>query len=137
YFMAVLGVIAIAYVLWEAFRMETTNRNKLIAALFMILFSILFWAFYEQNAGALNLFAMRNVDMHVMGVELPALSVNNFLPPGWVVVLSFFFAWLWTWLAKRKLEPSTPVKFGFSFAFMAIGFAVFYLACLSANSGLI
>lgn len=137
YFMAILGVIAIAYVLWEAFRMEPAGRNKLIAALFMIVFSILFWAFYEQNAGSLNLFAMRNVDMHVMGTELPALSVNNFLPPGWVVILSFFFAWLWTWLAKRKLEPATPVKFGFAFIFMAVGFLVFYMACLNAESGLI
>ncbi len=137
YFMAVLGVIAISYVLWEAFRMDAASRNKLIAALFMIIFSILFWAFYEQNAGSLNLFAMRNVDMHVMGTELPALSVNNFLPPGWVVILSFFFAWLWTWLAKRKLEPTTPVKFGFAFLLMSIGFVVFYLACLNAESGLI
>lgn len=137
YFMAILGAIAISYVLWEAFRMEAAARNKLIAALFMIIFSILFWAFYEQNAGSLNLFAMRNVDMHVMGTELPALSVNNFLPPGWVVILSFFFAWLWTWLAKRKLEPATPVKFGFAFVLMAIGFLVFYLACLNAESGLI
>lgn len=137
YFMAVLGAIAISYVLWEAFRMEAAARNKLIAALFMIIFSILFWAFYEQNAGSLNLFAMRNVDMHVMGTELPALSVNNFLPPGWVVILSFFFAWLWTWLAKRKLEPATPIKFGFAFILMAVGFLVFYLACLNAEAGLI
>lgn len=137
YFMAVLGAIAISYVLWEAFRMEAAARNKLIAALFMIIFSILFWAFYEQNAGSLNLFAMRNVDMDVMGTALPALSVNNFLPPGWVVILSFFFAWLWTWLAKRKLEPATPVKFGLAFVLMAIGFLVFYGACLNAESGLI
>ncbi len=137
YFMVVLGAIAISYVLWEAFRMEAAARNKLIAALFMIIFSILFWAFYEQNAGSLNLFAMRNVDMDVMGTALPALSVNNFLPPGWVVILSFFFAWLWTWLAKRKLEPATPVKFGLAFVLMAIGFLVFYGACLNAESGLI
>lgn len=137
YFMAILGAIAISYVLWEAFRMDAAGRNKLIAALFMIIFSILFWAFYEQNAGSLNLFAMRNVDMQVMGTELPALSVNNFLPPGWVVVLSFFFAWLWTWLAKRKLEPATPVKFGLAFILMAGGFLVFYLACQNAQEGLI
>ncbi|WP_346236461.1 peptide MFS transporter [Niabella insulamsoli] len=137
YMMAILGGIAIVYVLWEAFRMERAGRNKLIAALFMIIFSILFWAFYEQNAGSLNLFAMRNVDMNVMGASLPALAVNNFLPPGWVVVLSFFFAWLWTWLAKRNAEPSTPVKFGWSFVLMAAGFLIFYLACQNATAGLI
>lgn len=137
YFMAILGIVAIVYVLWEAFRMEVADRNKLLAALFMIVFSIFFWAFYEQNAGSLNLFAMRNVDMHVWGMDLPALAVNNFLPPAWVVVLSFFFAWLWTWLARRKLEPHTPIKFGLAFLLMALGFLTFYLACIHAEEGLI
>lgn len=137
YFMVILGIVAVIYVLWEAFRMDAGARNRLLAALFMIIFSILFWAFYEQNAGALNLFAMRNVNMHVMGAELPALAVNNFLPPGWVVLLSFFFAWLWTWLARRKAEPNTPVKFGLAFLLMALGFLTFYLACLNAEGGLI
>ncbi|MCH5596796.1 POT-type proton-dependent oligopeptide transporter [Niabella ginsengisoli] len=51
--------------------------------------------------------------------------------------IKFLFAWLWTWLAKRRVEPSTPVKFGFSFVLMAAGFMVFYLACLNAENGLI
>jgi POT family proton-dependent oligopeptide transporter len=104
----------------------------------MIIFSILFWAFYEQNAGSLNLFALRNVDMNIMGFNLPALSINNFLPPAWVIILSYSFARLWTWLNQKGKEPSTPLKFAFSFILMAIGFYVFWLACkLNATTGLI
>ena len=99
----------------------------------MIIFSTLFWAFYEQNAGSLNLFAMRNVDMNVLGAELPALAVNNFLPPGWVIVLSFFFAWLWPWLNKKGIEPSTPLKFALSFILMGFGFYIFYLGCKAST----
>lgn len=130
-----LGVLSVGYILYMAARLNHEAKFRLYAALAMIIFSTLFWAFYEQNAGSLNLFAMRNVDMHVGGVELPALSVNNFLPPGWVIILSFFFAWLWTWLAKRNAEPSTPMKFALSFVLMGIGFLVFYTACLNATDG--
>jgi POT family proton-dependent oligopeptide transporter len=129
YIMFGLGAISISYILFIALQMEPASRNKLFAALTLIIFSTLFWAFYEQNAGSLNLFAMRNVDMHVAGNELPALAVNNFLPPAWVIVLSFFFAWLWPALNRKKLEPSTPLKFGISFLFLGIGFCVFYLGC--------
>ena len=119
-------------------KLEPTARFKLFAALVMIIFSILFWAFYEQNSGSLNLFAIRNVNMNFLGYDLPALSVNNFLPPGWVIILSFFFAWLWPWLNKKGKEPSTPLKFAFSFILMGIGFYVFYLACKTSNvNGLI
>lgn len=138
YIMFGLGAIALIYILYIATRLDRAAKFKLYAALVMIIFSILFWAFYEQNSGSLNLFAMRNVNMHFLGMDLPALSVNNFLPPGWVIVLSFFFAWLWPWLNKRGKEPSTPLKFAVSFIFMGIGFFVFYLACRSSiNTGLI
>ncbi|MGY3053093.1 POT family proton-dependent oligopeptide transporter [Pedobacter sp. UYEF25] len=133
-----LAVLSVAYLLYIAFTLEKLARFKLISALILIASSTVFWAFYEQNAGSLNLFALRNVDLKVFGYELPALSVNNFLPPAWVVLLSFCFAWLWPWLAKRKLEPSTPLKFALSFMFVAVGFFVFYLGCqASLGTGLI
>ncbi|MEJ8756868.1 peptide MFS transporter [Pontibacter sp. H259] len=130
-----LGALSLGYILFVAFRMDSSARYKLFAALIMIIFSTLFWAFYEQNAGSLNLFAMRNVDMHVAGFELPALAVNNFLPPAWVILLSYPFAWLWPALNRRRLEPSTPMKFGQSFLLLGIGFCVFYAACLAADAG--
>jgi POT family proton-dependent oligopeptide transporter len=136
--MLILAIISVVYILFVAFKLEKEAKSKLIAALTLVVISSLFWAFYEQNAGSLNLFAIRNVDMHVFGVELPALSVNNFLPPAWVVILSLGFASLWPWLAKRKIEPSTPAKFALSFIFVAIGFLTFYLACkANLESGLI
>lgn len=138
YIMFGLGGASLVYIIYIAMKMETVARFKLFAALIMIVFSILFWSFYEQNSGSLNLFALRNVDMNFMGYSLPALSVNNFLPPGWVIVLSFVFAWLWPWLNKRGKEPSTPLKFALSFILMGIGFYVFFLACKSSSgTGLI
>lgn len=132
-----LGLLSLVYILYIAFQLEKGAKFKLLAGIVMIVTSILFWAFYEQNSGSLNLFAMRNVDMHVMGFDLPPLSVNNFLPPFWVIVLSPVFAWLWLWLNKKGKEPSTPLKFALSFIFLGIGFYIFYLGCQMAHDGLI
>jgi POT family proton-dependent oligopeptide transporter len=133
-----LGLLSLVYILYIAFTLEKTGRLKLLAALIMIVTSIFFWAFYEQNSGSLNLFAMRNVDMALWGMDLPALSVNNFLPPFWVIALSPFFAWLWIRLNKKGLEPSTPLKFALSFIFLGLGFCIFYLGCRSGgDTGLI
>jgi POT family proton-dependent oligopeptide transporter len=136
YIMFGLGGAAIIYVLIISFQLEVIARNKLFAALILIIFSTAL-CFYEQNS-FVNLFAMRNVNMNFMGLDLPPLSVNNFLPPGWVIILTFLFAWLWPWLNKKGKEPSTPMKFSFAFILMGIGFYVFYLACkTNTGSGLI
>ena len=137
YIMLGLGLLSLVYILYIAFNLEKEAKFKLLAAIVMIIMSILFWAFYEQNSGSLNLFAMRNVDMNVFGMDLPPLSVNNFLPPFWVIALSPVFAWLWLWLSKRGKEPSTPLKFALSFILLGIGFYIFYLGCKFSNNGLI
>ncbi len=138
YIMFGLGIASLGYIIFIAFQLEKIEKFKLLAALVMIVFSMLFWAFYEQYSGSLNLFAMRNVNMHVGNTELPALAVNNFLPPAWVIILSFLFAWLWPWLAKRGKDPSTPMKFALALILLGIGFYVFYLGSIVGNdTGLI
>jgi len=136
--MLVLAVISVIYILYLSSKLEKEAKFKLLSALILVVVSTFFWAFYEQNSGSLGLFAMRNVDMHVFGFELPSLSVNSFLPPAWVIIMSLIFASLWPWLNKRGLEPSTPAKFALSFIFVAMGFFTFYLACqASLSHGLI
>ncbi len=134
YIMFALGIISLIYVLSIAAKLERDAKLKLYAALVMIVFSIVFWAVYEQNAGSMNLLAERNSRMTIFGIDLPELSVNNFLPPGWVIVLTLLVAPLWPWLNKRGKEPSTPLKFAISFIFLGIGFYVFYLGCLANES---
>ena len=129
YIMFGLGIISLAYVITAGLKMDRDSKLKLFAALIMIIFSIVFWAVYEQNAGSMNLLAERNSKMILFGMELPALSVNNFLPPGWVIILTLVVAPLWPWLNKRGKEPSTPLKFALSFIFLGIGFYIFYLGC--------
>jgi len=131
YIMFGLGFIALIYILSVGLKLEKEAKLKLFAALTMIIFSIVFWAVYEQSEGSMNLLAERNSKMFLFGIDLPELSVNNFLPPGWVIALTFIVAPLWPWLNKRGKEPSTPLKFALSFILVGAGFLVFYLGCLT------
>ncbi len=134
YIMFGLGLTALIYIISIGIKMEKASKLKLFAALIMIIFSIVFWAVYEQNAGSMNLLAERNAKMVLFGIDLPELSINNFLPPGWVIILTLIVAPLWPWLNKRGKEPSTPMKFALSFIFLGAGFCVFYLGCLANQS---
>ncbi len=129
YIMFGLGILSLGYILSLGMKMEREAKLKLFAALIMIVFSIVFWAIYEQNAGAMNLLAERNAEMTLFGMNLPELSINNFLPPGWVIILTLILAPLWPWLNKKGKEPSTPLKFALSFIFLGIGFCIFYMGC--------
>jgi POT family proton-dependent oligopeptide transporter len=43
-----------------------------------------------------------------------------------VIAFSAVVGLLWIWMAKKKIEPNTMVKFGFGFLFLAAAFYVFY-----------
>ena len=57
-----LGVFAFGYLFWETFRLPKVGRERMLAALTLIFFQMLFFAFFEQAGSSLNLFADRNVD---------------------------------------------------------------------------
>ena len=59
----VLGVLLVGYVLFTAVvRLERDARDRIFAALFLMLGSILFWALFEQSGSSLNLYTDRHVD---------------------------------------------------------------------------
>jgi POT family proton-dependent oligopeptide transporter len=53
-------------------------------------------------------------------------GVNNSANSLFVIAFAALVGLVWVWLAKRKLEPNTVVKFGLGFLFLAGGFFVFY-----------
>jgi proton-dependent oligopeptide transporter, POT family len=131
------GIVALIYVLWLGFKSGLENFSKIIAALVLTLFSSLFWAFYEQGGGSLNLFADRNVNMNVLGFQLSSTAINNFINSFFVVVLTPFFIWLWIWLAKQKREPNAAVKFGLGIIQLGLGFFSFVWGASLSNDGLV
>lgn len=128
YIFAPFGLVALGYILYLAGKEPLEARLKLFAALVLTLFSILFWGFYEQGGGSLNLFADRNVNMNFMGKELSSASVNNTVNPLWVIFLSPVFGYLWLALGAKKLEPNSSVKFALGLLLLGLSFYIFVIA---------
>ncbi len=128
--MLVSGVALLAYVLFEAFKLEKEPRERMFAILFLIALQPLFWGLFEQAGGSLNLFTDRYIDLG--GVPAPIFQSIN---PIYIILLAPLFAWLWTFLAKRKLEPSTPAKFGLGLIQLGFGFLVLVWGAATVGPG--
>lgn len=116
----VSGVGLLGYVLWQSFKLEPHARDRMFAILFLIALNPVFWGLFEQAGGSLNLYTDRYVDRQ----GVPA-SLFQSINPIYIVLLGPLFAWLWIALAKRKLEPSAPAKFGLALAQVGASFLVF------------
>ena len=126
YFMMFIGPASILYLLYEMKNFSVSENKKLLAALVFIIFSIFFWAFFEQSGGSLSLFAANNLNNTIAGVELSPNGVNNSANSLFVIGFAALIGLVWLWMAKRKIEPNTIIKFGLAFLFLAGGFWVFY-----------
>ncbi len=134
YFMMVIGPGSIIYLLYEMRNFSAVENKKLLAALVFILFSIFFWAFYEQSGGSLSLFAANNLNNNLLGIELDANGVNNSSGALFVIVFAALVGLVWLWMSKRKIEPNTVIKFGLAFLFLAGGFWIFYYTKFFADA---
>jgi len=134
YFMYAIGPISILYLLYEMRNFSLMENKKLIAALVFILFSIVFWAFFEQSGGSLSLFAANNLNNTVLGLPLDPNGVNNSANSFFVIAFAALVGLVWLWLSKRKIEPNTIIKFGLAFLFLAGGFWIFYYTKFFADA---
>jgi POT family proton-dependent oligopeptide transporter len=95
--------------------------GRTVVLMILILSTIVFWALFEQSAGSMTLYADRVVDRDLGGVTVTAAQFGS-LNAGFIMLLAIPFAALWTWLAKKNLEPNTPVKFGLGILQAGLGF---------------
>ena len=116
------GVVFIgAWLLYALFRCDSEERDRLIVVGILILFSLIFWALFEQAGSSLNILTDRGVDRVIFGWEVPA-SMFQSLNAGFIFTIAPLFAMLWIALAKRNMEPSTPIKFSIGIILVGLGF---------------
>ena len=134
YFMYTVGPLTLLYIVYEMFKYGHIERQKLIAAMIFVIFSIFFWAFFEQAGGSLSLFARYNLNHEILGVNFDPNEINNSSNSVFVILFSPLVGLLWLWLNKRKIEPNTVVKFGLGFLFVSLSFYIFYATRFFADS---
>ena len=135
YFMYTIGPLAILYFLYETYtEKDSKAQRKLIAAFVFILFSVIFWAFFEQSGGSLALFAKDNLHHNLLGFDSNPNIINNTANSLFVIIFSPILGLVWLAMSKKKVEPNTVIKFGLGFLFLALAFYVFYYTKFFADS---
>ena len=106
---------------------------RTVVLMILILSTIVFWALFEQSAGSMTLYADRVVDRTVGDTTFTASQFGS-LNAGFIMLLAIPFAALWTWLAKKNLEPNTAVKFGLGIMQVGLGFGALVLGAATPNA---
>lgn len=60
--LTVLGILAFGYLILETLKLDLVPRQRMVAALILIFFQMLFFAFFEQAGSSVNNFTDRNID---------------------------------------------------------------------------
>lgn len=132
----VSGIISLGRIGYFIFlSKDKVERDRLKVLTVLILFSIIFWALFEQAYTSLNLFADRAIDRKLdSGSEIPAswfLSLNALF----IILFAPVFAWLWVKLEKLSANPGSYLKFALGIILAAAGFGVLVLGCMEAVAG--
>ncbi|MDN3671174.1 peptide MFS transporter [Echinicola jeungdonensis] len=114
--------------------LNSDQKKKVGVVAILFVFSAIFWSGFEQAGSTLNLFAKRFTDRQVLGWEIPTgyfQSANSLF----IIIFAPLFGAMWVWLARKQLEPSSPLKFAFGLLLLGMGFLVMYFAAKIAASG--
>ena len=110
----------------EAVAMAAVPEWKRIMALIVIfLIVIVFWMVFHQNSISLTWWAEDH------SRSLPGI-LSFGINPLFIIILSTPLAAFWSWLDKRNMEPSTPMKMMIGMILTGLSFVILYFA---ANAG--
>ena len=126
-------IIYFIYV-FAAEKLDPSEKKKILAICAMFVITTTFYAGYEGQGSSLNLFAERYTDMFIGSFEMPASWMQS-APPIFVVIFVPIFAWLWVWLAKRNMNPPTPIKLSMGLIFLGLGYLVMMGASMIVIQG--
>jgi POT family proton-dependent oligopeptide transporter len=104
-------------------KLNADEKKKVLAIFIFFVVTTAFYAGYEGQGSSLNLFADRYTDRLFGSFNMPASWLQS-APPIFVILFVPVFTWLWSTLAKRKLNPITPVKLALGLFWMGLGYLV-------------
>ncbi|GGD19991.1 peptide MFS transporter [Flavobacterium orientale] len=117
----ITGAIALLMIIFYSIKEEKIIRERLLALTVLIIFSVVFWALFEQAYTSMNLYADRVLDRDFFGWTIPGpwfLSLNALF----IILFAPVVASLWVKLGKYN--PNTPVKFAFAIILVGLGFGM-------------
>lgn len=134
--LTILAISVIGYLLFQASKMDQVAKQRIWVIVILLLFTTVFWTFFELAGSALNLFTARNINRSLFGMEIKTTFFQSFNPL-FIMALAPVFSIIWIKLSNAGKEPSAPYKFGVGLALLGLGFLVLKFGGASAKGGMI
>jgi len=107
--------------------------DRLLVIGIFLLFSVFFWAAFEQAGGLMNLYTDSKVDRILGGWEIPTSWFQS-INAAFIVMLAPVFAMLWTRLGKSGKNPNSAAKMGLGVIGVGLAFALMLGASSQAET---
>ena len=133
-----LFVLLIIYVFMHLLRTgKRHERNRVIACIIFIAMASV-WAIYNQQIyTSLTLFALRNVEHHILGIPVSAAQFQD-LNQFWLILLALPLAWLYQRLGTtRRGDFSIASKYAAGLYLLALAFFLYASSSLTAHAGIV
>jgi POT family proton-dependent oligopeptide transporter len=130
-FFTVVGT-AFGYIAGVCRHLERGELGRVGVVFILFVFSVVFWASFEQAATSLTLFADRLTRTNILGFEFPSSWFQS-VQPTFVILLAPVFAGIWVSLGRRN--PSSPAKFATGLLFAAAAFGLVAFASTLTGAG--
>jgi POT family proton-dependent oligopeptide transporter len=95
--------------------------QRLMVIVIVSAFVIFFWSAFEQAGASLTFFAEEQTRRELLGRLVPA-SYFQAVNPIAILMCAPLFAWIWSRLARRGCEPSSPQKMALGLLLLALGY---------------
>ncbi|MHC4976321.1 MAG: peptide MFS transporter [Planctomycetota bacterium] len=135
---ALIGVLFIGSIGAFLAMQRPEERSKLaVICVLAFIANLGFWTAFEQAGSSMNVFAADSTDRTLWGM------LENPFPATWyqsvnaltIIICAPIFSWLWLFLAKRKLEPSTPMKFVIGLWLLGLAFIAMVAGAWETRNG--
>ena len=115
--------LSLAFLIVSDKTITSVERQRILVLYIVSFFVIFFWACFEQAGSSLTFIADQQTDCHIFGWDMPPSQVQNFNAI-FIIVFAFPFSWLWLQLAKKNLDPISPVKQAIGLLLLSIGYFI-------------
>ncbi|BCD90078.1 hypothetical protein fh0823_02170 [Francisella halioticida] len=127
YLLAVVTAITIVYFIIILFKIDSSTRKSLLILVPFFIFGIVFWMFDEQLYTSVEVFIHRNVNTHLLGIDIPA-SIFTSMNTLSILFGGLVVAWMWKRVKSLDNDFGRMIKFSFGFIFQLLCFILFFIA---------
>ncbi len=99
------------------------EKDRIGVILVFVLFSIFFFAGFEQAGSSMTLYTEKYIDRSVLNYEVPTAWFQS-INPVFIVILAPILSVVWQRLGQSGKEPNVPTKMSMGMILLGVGFLV-------------